>query len=119
MRKVLRPVLALALLGASWGSWSATPGTGNDLIRACRAEVNGMDTGRDSGWLGGYCTGLVSGVADSLGGFRFCRPEGSTYGQFTRIVYKYLQEHPENLQLPDSALVIRALAAGLPCPSKP
>jgi hypothetical protein len=119
--KVFHTALALTLLGASWGAWAEINDshTGNGLITACKTAVAGMDTDRDSGWIGGFCTGLISGVADSWDEFTFCLPTHSTRGQYVRVVYKYLQEHPAELQERDSVLVLKALKAAWPCPKKP
>ena len=121
MVKVFHTALVLTLLGASWGAWADMNGghTGNTLIAACKAEVDTMGTNRASGWLGGFCMGLISGVADGLDGLSFCLPTHSTYGQYVRVVHKYLQENPAELQEGDSVLVLKALKAAWPCPKKP
>jgi len=118
MRKVLRPVLVVVLLGASWGAWAG--GTGNELISRCGASVAKMDGRRDvDAYDLGYCMGLVRGVADFVVGEFACPPADSNTGQWTRVVYKYLQEHPTELHERDTTLVLAALNRAWPCPKKP
>ena len=121
MVKVFHTALALTLLGASWGAWAEMNDshTGNGLITACKAAVAGMDTDRGMGVEGGYCVGLVSGVADTFDRLSFCLPGGGAYGQNVRVVHKYLQENPAELQKSDTILVAKALAAAWPCPKRP
>jgi hypothetical protein len=46
---------------------------------------------------------------------KVCPAKDSTYEQGTRVVVKYLQDHPEELHMKSSALVERALAKAFPC----
>jgi len=119
MRKIFRPLLLVAFLGASWGAWAV--GTGNELISRCGASVAYMDGRRDVDVYDmAYCQGMVSGVGDLLSAVGWaCAPGGVNLGQVTRVVYKYLQEHPTELQERDTVLVSRALERAWPCPKKP
>jgi len=63
----------------------------------------------------GYCIGIISGVNDLLAGLhQIDNPDGSTKGQYIRVVTKYLNDHPEELSERDSVLVIKALKAAFP-----
>ncbi|WP_417678381.1 Rap1a/Tai family immunity protein [Roseibium sp.] len=47
----------------------------------------------------------------------FCQPEGVSTSQALEIAYKFMQEHPENLHFPVSAIIRDALARSFPCSS--
>ena len=64
------------------------------------------------------CMGLIMGVAASFDEL-LCPPDNSIYGHYVRVVYKYLQEHPAELQPRDSVLVPKAMESALPCSKKP
>jgi hypothetical protein len=91
---------------------------GNWLLTSCQFSAksiddpnfneNGLEDFRD-----GYCRGLVQGVSDASP--RVCPGENVTHGQQVRVVVKYLQDHPEELDKLGSTLVDKALAKGFPC----
>ncbi len=82
------------------------------------------DGGADSIKLDGYlymagvCDGRVAGIFDmsrlddSLG---VCPPARVIYGQVTRVVLSYLDDHPEQLHEQSSTLTLRALQSAFPC----
>jgi Ssp1 endopeptidase immunity protein Rap1a len=119
----LRILIAL-FVGFSFGSGAqaqATPTAttdGNYLLGSCRSSVQGMDNpdlhqNLLEAWRSGLCAGIVRGVwALSLS---VCAPQEVTAGQSIRIVYKYLQDHPEQLQMFDTKLVDLALTQAFPC----
>jgi hypothetical protein len=91
---------------------------GNELLPQCKAVVRlanneHLDRDRDSTSDMQYCIGLVTGVSDMLD---ICGE--STYGQSIRIVVKYLEEHPEKLNLKATLLVKQALLGALGCKAK-
>jgi hypothetical protein len=111
--------LLVAFLGASWGAWAV--GTGNELISRCGASVANLDGRRDVDVYDmAYCVGMVKGVSDELilNGWA-CMPSEVTIGQQIRVVHKYLQEHPTELQEIDTVLTHRALVRAWPCNRKP
>ncbi len=57
----------------------------------------------------------VDGVVDALNGIKFCTPDNGTSGQFSTIVGKYLQDHPEEWTEPGPEIVSRALSKPFPC----
>ena len=67
-------------------------------------------------WRDGYCTGLVYGISNASP--HVCPDEEVTTGQETRVVLKYLQDHPEELHLDNAVLVEKALEKAFPCPKK-
>ena len=92
--------------------------SGNWLLVSCQLSARAMDdstveqTKFDS-YRVGICNGLVEGVGDVSP--RVCRDSSVTYGQQLRVVVKYLQDHPEELHLRNTALVEKALAKAFPC----
>src|SRR5271157_3443922 len=92
--------------------------TGSWLLVSCELTVrsdDGETFHEDSfqAYRDGFCRGMVDGVADASP--KVCVPPDSTYGQYHRVVLKYLQDHPEALHLRHSELVEKALAKAFPC----
>lgn len=98
---------------------------------------------KDRGVAASLCIGYVSGVADSLalhglGEWAerqatrhpelvappekrrpiFCSPDGGSYGQYVKVVLKFLRDHPERLHEDRRNLVEEALQDAFPCPVK-
>jgi hypothetical protein len=104
--------------GAKAQTNSTTTTDGNYLLGSCRLSVQIMDNPDThqtllDAWRDGLCKGIVRGVwavSPSV-----CAPQDVTAGQVVRIVYKYLQDHPEQLQLYDARLVDMALTQAFPC----
>ena len=104
---------------------------GHALARECGAAIaqadgGPMDPDRDEMERGsdmGQCLGLVTGVwhthmimVDDFGGRdAFCATEVVSAGAMARIVDAYLQEHPEELPLWDTVLIMRAFVDAFPC----
>ena len=75
-----------------------------------------------------YCYGFIRGVAGANDAFslipsikavKHCAPENVTNGQLSRVVLKFLRQHPENLHSTGAALVLAALRNAYPCESQP
>jgi len=69
-----------------------------------------------------YCNGLLRGVKDThdmvsseLKSRYFCIPNEVKLPQLVRIVVKYLEEHPEELHVFDSGLVLKSYVVNFPC----
>lgn len=62
----------------------------------------------------GYFEGYVLGVLESAKD-RLCVPERVEMGQALEVIEKYLNEHPQELHLPASGLVLKAIQAAWPC----
>jgi hypothetical protein len=91
---------------------------GNFLLSSCQVSVRWLDdhsitTNDFEAYRDGYCRGLVGGVADASP--RVCPAEGVVQGQLIRVVAKFLQDHPERLQLRATQLAEEALARAFPC----
>jgi hypothetical protein len=92
--------------------------TGNYLLEACQITVRvtdnpGTTLGIYDAWRDGYCRGIVEGVGEKSPAT--CQPNDVTFGQEVRVVVKYLQDHPEKLNLRSSTLVELALSSAFPC----
>jgi len=105
---------------------------GNALLHRCSLVIRMSDGQNVSSSLdnldAGVCMGLVRGIADTMtlwqsldhgpvdnGEIHGCLPDSIKTIQLARIVVKYLNDHPERLQNPDTRLVLMALADAFPC----
>lgn len=65
-----------------------------------------------------YCLKYVTGFVDGYGyasGSEICLPDDGTMGQYTLVVKRYLQDHPERLHLSAGRLLYDALRGAFPC----
>jgi hypothetical protein len=69
---------------------------------------NDLESFRD-----GFCRGMIEGVSSASP--RVC-PDSRYLVQEVRIVLKYLQDHPEELNKRNTTLVDKALSRAFPCP---
>ncbi len=105
---------------------------GNALLRNCSVGIKANSQGAVSAtdaFYSGECVGLVRGIANIMtiwaaldrvervntGAVHGCVPDGVNPTHLVRIVVRYLNSHPAQLNQPDSLLVIRALANAYPC----
>jgi len=94
---------------------------GSWLLTSCQLAVKTIDdsTFTESAfeaYRDGLCRGLIHGISDVSP--KVCAGEDVTYGQEVRVVFKYLQDHPEELDQKSSRLVEKALAKAFPCSKK-
>lgn len=135
----MRPVVGLAALVVLWASPAVAQrpipnvNDGEALQRECREAINQADNGgegsigtRDEMERGsdmGQCLGLVTGVwhthmmmVDDFGSREaFCATRTISAGQMARIVDAYLATHPNELQMWDTVLILRAFVDAFPC----
>ncbi len=95
--------------------------TGNDLLTNCGHNVRYMDRDATANSLRmGFCQGFLSAMVDmsqfAADSARSCPPSGVTVGQLSRVVVAYLNEHPADLHLRDTVLVLRTMRDAFPCP---
>jgi hypothetical protein len=140
MRWTLAVSIALLFSPAAVGQQSSVPHShggfagmsGNDLLPLCQAAVEMADgktltTNRMIDAT--HCDWYIDGVLD---GFHFrdsdpnimqtiCFPDGVNGEQMTRIVLKFLQDHPARLHDPAYALIFAATLDAFECsaPSRP
>jgi len=105
---------------------------GNEVLRKCQTAIRVVDEGRLSagdssdaswcmGWIEGVLdmnnlTGTIADVTDSKkSALYFCASDGIKVGQAVRVVVKYLQDHPQQLDLPGTSLAVMALKIAFPC----
>lgn len=123
----------LALVLASFYSASGHAQTsGTKLIHDCAAAVRSLDGNQadtvDELSSASKCIGMVEGVEGTLiileGVARqrhsslsdtACFPEGFSTAQAIRISYKYMQDHPDQLNGAGSGLIFLALTKSFPC----
>jgi hypothetical protein len=102
-------------------------GGGTTLLHQCQAAIklsenqNRTYNGQEAA-DGTYCRGYVNGIVDSMVGVSvqmqtsYCIPRsGDNQEQFVRIVLKYLQDHPESLNLPAVIPAANAIIGAFPC----
>ena len=93
---------------------------GNDLLLRCEQAVEAIDKttwkNANESFNAGFCLGLVQGV--SYASPDVCTGEGVTFSQMERVVVKFLQDNPKNLNLNQSTLVQTALSKAFPCLKK-
>ncbi len=96
---------------------SRIPVHGSELYGWCKATSGGLP----SEPVGVYCAGFLNGIVDVHGektaiyGHRTCLPLSITIRQMRDIVVKWLEDHPEKLQLLAHGLVGEALSEAFPC----
>lgn len=77
----------------------------------------------DDAFAMGQCMGMLEGVSGSAQilstqlpeTMRTCLPQSYNNGQGVRVVVKYLRDHPKDLNLPASFLVMMSLKTAFPC----
>ena len=114
----MKTLIALAVLFTAASALGQTTNTdsrsnGNDLLLTCTENSKRMDGMSHDDFASGYCLGFVQGA--SLSSSDICVPQDVTAGQGTRVVLKYLQDHPEQLHENSATLVRRALKKAFPC----
>lgn len=94
---------------------------GNWLQSNCAEYVkdnpsDGVKVGACIGYVTGFVEGWdLNGFASN--GLRLCFPNGVTNEQLVKIVYKYLNDHPERLHMEAGTLVLMILDDTFPCDS--
>ncbi|MCH7498879.1 MAG: hypothetical protein IH886_02545 [Nitrospinae bacterium] len=94
------------------------------LLKDCSVYIKErVDWNQAERARGGTCTGFVLGVYDAAGppewanGRPFCIPRNASEDILSKVVYKYLKEHPEKLpQKTRMQLVVEAIHKAWPCP---
>lgn len=110
MKHRLFVLVILVLLARSATAHGGTStDTGNDLANLCSEGDKA-----DGHFEGGVCAGFIIGVSVVIDDV--CRAANVTNGQVIKVARKYLDDHPEELNLPAQTLVHRALTKAFPCP---
>ena len=98
-------------------------GTGNTFLTDCNIALRLLNNIKLSwsldskDWFSvGFCMGAIHGVQDTLRSTEgMCLPDEIVVGQAIRIVVKYLEDHPQELQEQDTLLIKKALLDAYPC----
>jgi hypothetical protein len=116
MKKLLTAALLTAALipAASFAFFK----TGNTLLAECTNKgteiVDFMDKSSCNAYIMGFEDTHKASVLSGLLKPLFCSPGGATVKQRIKIVVKYLNENPEGLHYPASALVSNVLNEAFP-----
>ena len=91
---------------------------GNWLLGSCQLSVQLLDHPKVpqnnlESWRDGYCRGIVRGVASVSR--VVCGGDNVTHSQEVRVVVKYLQDHPQQLNVEGGLLIQMALAKAFLC----
>jgi len=116
-----RSRLGLVVLAYAWATL-ATAGAesvkGNEALSWCQDEKGTIQRG--------MCLGFISGLvrmhdlsAHIYKENLFCRPKGTTLGQFEMITTQFMRSRPDLLHMPFEALVMFALQRAFPCHDRP
>ena len=97
---------------------------GNELLSECQYAIRYMDTDKmENPSAVGYCFGTVNGVISTMASMnkfllpneRTCFPETIKNSQATRILVKYLENHPASLHRDGPFLALAAFQNAYPC----
>ena len=128
-------VAALAIPAATYGEGNLDFDTGNDLLNACEALVEGPESISNSSlqakldWLSEseFCYGYIRGVVEWNGYYEkwlenvlikpiFCiRDNQDEIDQLVQIAIEYMNDHPEELQKKGIAILESAFSQAFPC----
>jgi hypothetical protein len=113
-------VLTVMLLGslATYRQGFEGPVDGRELLPMCKVTVAYLsDNQRPQGddFSEGYCLGLVTGVSETSDDV--CSMGVSSVQMVTAVV-KFLEDHPDRLNLKTTTLVRQALMRAWPCKAK-
>ena len=93
--------------------------TGSTLLNYC---VDRSDMSTQQALDYSLCTGFLTAIAsasrcgNSVHGFSALVPDNAKATQLSRIVVKWLNDHPEKLHVDGSYLVANAFQDAFPCP---
>jgi Rap1a immunity proteins len=124
--------LIIFFLMANTYVWAedTTSSSGMNLLSSCEKWERIMDgqkitTSLDSSFDAGYCSGLINGISvtqilyseclPQKNKYKVCWPKGTNTTQNIKVVLKYLREHPAELHLPDTMLIMKAFGEAYPC----
>src|SRR6185437_7302713 len=95
--------------------------SGNYLLGSCQITVRMLDNPNQTlsqyeSWRDGYCRGDIEGVVTAATlSSQICPSDGVTNSQIVRVVFKFIQDHPEKLNQRGAVLAFQALTQAFPC----
>jgi len=137
MMRMVAVVLSVVALGSAQAPRQAHNGgvvlfggTGSDLLTRC-SDMGALKVGdtvaplrlAEAKFHAGSCEGYIAGVSDTTQGYDsvapknrlYCLPSNVDMDQLIRVVKKWLEDNPSQLNLPAHILVKRALGEAFPC----
>ena len=128
MKATLRPLMLLFFFAVLSCHCFAVVGDGNTLMSLCQNADRTAQTQEPSepasvlqcqAYIEGVFTGysMVSKALNlkQVGIENVCVPDEVTLGQITKVVVKYLKDHPEKLHLGAGQLTMTAIKDAFPC----
>jgi len=118
--KIASFVAGLLLMGCGPSFAAPHLWSGNDLLQYYRAYMSTKSSSGNSGGVASFATylGYIRGSYEILavsGGAMPCVGESVTLKDIGDVVGHYMLDHPEQLKLPASFLVRKALTDAFPC----
>jgi Ssp1 endopeptidase immunity protein Rap1a len=126
MKRIILLVLAITAVAMPLPAQSKPMDTTDGLSSACRSYVqlanNALPaTSTEKYTQAGFCIGYMAGFAHAISSTStpdFCLPESINLGVVVKAFLKYVDEHPQELQLSAKVTVPHALQQAYPCKSK-
>src|SRR5258708_27306737 len=120
----MRFIAVLLLTFASTSSALAGGGwTANELLEACRGIATlatfNKDDPPDDQISAGICIGMIGTLMITGRDYsdnKFCSPDHATIQQGAKVLVKFLDDHPQALNLPAAPLAVAAFRVAWPCP---
>lgn len=137
MRKIILSFIVVAIVfpATSYGEVSSNPDTGNDLLNACEALIEGPESISNSSlqakidWVSEseFCYGYIRGIVEWNGFYEqylenviykpiFCIGDNQIeINQLVKIAIKYMNDHPEELNKKGITILDSAFRQAFPC----
>ena len=137
MRKIILLFIVVAIVfpATSYGEVSSNPDTGNDLLNACEALIEGPESISNSSlqakidWVSEseFCYGYIRGIVEWNGFYEkylenviykpiFCIGDNQIEtNQLVKIAIKYMNDHPEELNKKGITILDSAFRQAFPC----
>ena len=137
MRKIILSLIVAAIVfpAVSYGEGSSDLDTGNDLLNACEALIEGPESISNSSlqakldWVSEteFCYGYIKGVVEWNGEYEkwlenlpikpiFCIGDNQVeINQLVQIAIKFMNDHPEELNEKGITILNAAFSQAFPC----
>ena len=137
MQKIILSLIVAAIVfpAVSYGEGSSDLDTGNDLLNACEALIEGPESISNSSlqakldWVSEseFCYGYIKGVVEWNGEYEkwlenvpikpiFCIGENQVeINQLVQIAIKFMNDHPEELNEKGITILNAAFSQAFPC----
>ena len=137
MRQIILTLIVATILfpAASYGEVSSDPDTGNDLLNACEALIEGPESISNSSlqakidWVSEseFCYGYIRGVVEWNGNYEkylenviykpiFCLGDNQVeINRLVQIAVNYMNDHPEELHKKGITILDSAFRQAFPC----